>query len=74
MSVRHRARRGERATRPQPGEGHGKDPVVSVTDMMEHIVMEGNRLYKNSAFEGTWVIAHDALVTMVGLGISSTKP
>ena len=35
--------------------------VVCITEIMDHVVAEGNRLFKGTEFENTWKIYHDAL-------------
>ena len=35
--------------------------VVSITDLMDHMIDEGNRLFAGTAFAHSWVIYHDAL-------------
>jgi len=39
----------------------GSAPSVSVTDMMDHIIHEGNRLFRDTPYKDTWIIGHDAL-------------
>ena len=41
--------------------GRGNSPVVCVTDMMDHIISEGDKFYKGTEFENTWIIGHDHL-------------
>ena len=41
--------------------GKGNNAVCNVTDLMDHAIAEGNRLFKNTPYEKTWVMYHDAL-------------
>ena len=41
--------------------GRGSNAAVSVTGMIDHIVEEGDKLYKGTEFEGKWILWHDAL-------------
>jgi len=41
--------------------GRGNSPVVCVTDMMDHIMSEGDKFFKGTKYEKTWVIGHDHL-------------
>ena len=41
--------------------GRGASPVVCVTDMMDHIISEGNAFFRGTIYEHTWVIGHDHL-------------
>ena len=41
--------------------GSGQDAVCNVTDLMDHAIAEGNRLFKHTPYEEDWVIYHDAL-------------
>ena len=36
--------------------GRGSNAAVSVTDMIDHIVEEGDKLYKGTEFEGKWIL------------------
>jgi hypothetical protein len=40
---------------------HGNSPTVSVTDMMDHIIWEGDKLFKTTKYKDNWIIGHDAL-------------
>ena len=39
----------------------GPNAVCNVTDLMDHAIEEGNRLFANTPFKDTWVMYHDAL-------------
>eukprot|EP01049_Picozoa_sp_SAG25_P000793 SAG25_NODE_29_length_20738_cov_25.829546_7_plen_726_part_00 len=41
--------------------GRGTRPIVSVTDMMDHIIWEGNIAFKDTDYKDNWVIGHDHL-------------
>ena len=41
--------------------GRGSDPVCNVTDLMDHVIEQGNILFEDTPFKDTWVIYHDAL-------------
>ena len=41
--------------------GRGSSPVVSVCDMMDHIIAEGDKFFKDTKYEKNWVIGHDHL-------------
>ena len=40
---------------------HSSTAAICVTDMMDHIIVEGDRLFAGTGFEDSWVIGHDAL-------------
>ena len=40
---------------------HGNSPGISVCDMMDHIIAEGNRLFRDTPYKDSWIIGHDAL-------------
>ena len=44
--------------------GRGSNAVVSVTDMVDHIKEQGDKLYKDTDFEGKWILWHDALAQL----------
>ena len=41
--------------------GRGSGALCNVTDIMDHVIAEANRLFKDTPFENCWVIYHDAL-------------
>eukprot|EP00966_Prymnesium_polylepis_P280235 6475081-Prymnesium_polylepis.1 len=43
--------------------GRGANALRCVTDLMDHVVAEGNRLFADTPYASTWVIMHDALST-----------
>ena len=40
---------------------HSSSPAICVTDMMDHIIAEGNRLFADTDYRDSWIIGHDAL-------------
>ena len=41
--------------------GRGANALCNVVDIMAHVIREGNRLFKDTDFEDSWVVYHDAL-------------
>ena len=41
--------------------GKGSNAVCNVTDLMDHAISEGNRLFRDTPYANTWVMYHDAL-------------
>ena len=41
--------------------GRGAGALCNVTDIMDHVIAEGNRLFADTPFANSWVIYHDAL-------------
>ena len=41
--------------------GRGGNALCNVTDIMDHVIAEGNRLFEDTPFADCWVIYHDAL-------------
>ena len=41
--------------------GRGANAVCCVTDLMDHAIREGNRLFRNTRYHNNWIIYHDAL-------------
>ena len=41
--------------------GRGSGAMCNVCDIMDHVIAEGNRLFRGTPFEHCWVIYHDAL-------------
>ena len=35
--------------------------IAPVTELIDHIISKGNKVYENTQFKHTWVIGHDAL-------------
>ena len=48
--------------------GKGSNAVCSVADLMDHAISEGNRLFKHTPYERTWVMYHDALSAWWSVG------
>ena len=36
--------------------GRGSNAAVSVTDMVDHIKEQGDKLYSGTSFEGKWIL------------------
>ena len=41
--------------------GRGGNALCNVCDIMLHVIKEGNRLFRGTPFQRTWIIYHDAL-------------
>ena len=41
--------------------GKGSDPVCNVTDLMDHVIEQGNILFADTPYHDSWVVYHDAL-------------
>ena len=44
--------------------GRGSNAVVCVSDMLDHIKEQGDKLYAGTDFDGKWLLWHDALSQM----------
>lgn len=51
--------------------GRGSGAVRNVTDLMDHCISEGNRLFANTPFKDNWVLYHDALSSWWSEGAQS---
>ena len=39
--------------------------LVNVIDLIDHMIDEGNRIYKGTRFENIWILWHDPLAQLV---------